>query len=164
MRHRAIRRTWVVGTLVFAAAISAAAGAQRGFAWRGGGGWGHGGPYGRLYDPKTVSTVAGEIASIDLFTPMQGMRGGVHLQLKTGTDLLPVHLGPSWFIENQDTKLEVKDKVEVKGSRVVLDGKLTMIAAEVKKGDEVLKLRDEAGVPYWAGWRRHRADASRAQP
>lgn len=31
---------------------------------------------------------------------------------------------------------------------------LLFIAAEVKKGDEVLKLRDENGMPYWAGWRK----------
>ena len=26
--------------------------------------------------------------------------------------------------------------------------------AEVKKGDEVLKIRDENGLPFWSGWRR----------
>jgi hypothetical protein len=25
---------------------------------------------------------------------------------------------------------------------------------EVKKGDEVLKLRDDTGFPVWSGWRR----------
>jgi hypothetical protein len=29
-----------------------------------------------------------------------------------------------------------------------------MIAADVKKGDEVLMLRDQKGVPVWAGWKR----------
>jgi hypothetical protein len=27
-----------------------------------------------------------------------------------------------------------------------------MLAAEVKKGDNILVLRDSAGVPVWAGW------------
>jgi hypothetical protein len=44
--------------------------------------------------------------------------------------------------------------VEVKGSRVTFEGKPAIIAAEVKKGDEVLKLRDENGFPMWSGWRR----------
>jgi hypothetical protein len=65
-----------------------------------------------------------------------------------------VHLGPGFYIENQDVKLQAKDKVEVKGSRVTFDGKPAIIAAEVKKGDEVLKLRDDAGFPAWIGWRR----------
>jgi hypothetical protein len=46
------------------------------------------------------------------------------------------------------------DSVEVKGSRVTFAGNPAIIAAELKKGDAVLKLRDDNGVPAWAGWRR----------
>jgi len=147
-------------TLVFTAValvglVSAAESfAQQGAGRQGSGGWGTGSPYARLYDAKTVETVSGEIVSVDKLTPMKGMSGGVHLQLKTEKDTVSVHLGPSWFIENQDVKIEPKDKIEVRGSRVTFDGKPAIIAAEVKKGDEVLKLRDENGVPIWAGWRR----------
>jgi hypothetical protein len=35
----------------------------------------------------------------------------------------------------------------------MLDGKPALIAAEVKKGDEVMKLRDANGVPAWSGGR-----------
>ena len=48
-------------------------------------------------------------------------------------------MGPGWFIENQDIKIEPKDKVEVKGSRITFEGKPAIIAAEVKKGDEYTK-------------------------
>ena len=82
------------------------------------------------------------------------MSYGVHLELKTDKETVSVHLGPGWFIENQDITIEPKDKVEIKGSRVTFDGKPAIIAAEVKKGDEVLKLRDQNGIPFWAGWRR----------
>lgn len=128
--------------------------AQRGMKWEGSGGWGMGSEYGRMYDPKTVETVSGEVVSVDKITPAKGMSYGVHLTLKTGKETIPVHLGPGWYIEKQDTKIEPKDKVEVKGSRVTYEGKPAIIAAEVKKGDEVLKLRDENGIPVWSGWRR----------
>jgi hypothetical protein len=82
------------------------------------------------------------------------MSYGVHIQLKTEKETISVHLGPSWFIENQDMVIHPKDKVEIKGSRVIFDGKPAIIASEVKKNDHVLKLRDENGVPVWAGWRR----------
>jgi hypothetical protein len=65
-----------------------------------------------------------------------------------------VHLGPQWYLENQDVKIEPGDRVEITGSRVTVQGKPTIIAAEVRKGDEVLQLRDAAGVPVWAGWRK----------
>ncbi len=128
--------------------------AQRGPHWRGSGGWGPGGQYMRLYDPKTVETLVGEVVSADLVTPMKGMSQGVHLTVKTDRETIPVHLGPSWYLENQDMKLAPKDKVEVKGSRVTLAGKPAIIAAEVKKGDEVLVLRDENGLPAWSAMRR----------
>jgi len=127
--------------------------AQGGMRWRGSGGWGPGGPYGRMYDTKTVETVKGEVTTVATMTPMKGMGGGVHLVLKTETETLSVHLGPSWFIENQDFKLAAKDVVEVKGSRVTMGGKPVLIAAEVKKGDETLTLRDERGIPVWAASR-----------
>lgn len=125
---------------------------QRG---RGGGnGWGADSQYNRLYDPKTVETVSGEVIAVNHITPTNGMSYGVHLELKTEKETVSVHLGPGWFIENQDITIEPKDKVEIKGSRVMFDGKPAIIAAEVKKNDHVLKLRDQNGIPVWAGWRR----------
>ena len=126
----------------------------QGMKWRGSGGWGPGGAYGRVYDPKTVETITGEVTKVDRITPMRGMSGGVHLVVKTDKGDVSVHLGPQWYLENQDVKIEPKDTVEITGSRVTLQGQPVLIAAEVKKGDEVLKLRDEAGTPRWAGWRK----------
>jgi len=125
-----------------------------GMMWRGSGGWGPGSPYNRMYDPKTVETVSGEVVSVSQITPNKGMGAGVHMTLNTGKETISVHLGPSWYLENQDVKVEAKDKVEVKGSKITFGGKPAIIAMEIKKGDEVLKLRDDAGFPVWAGWRR----------
>ena len=127
---------------------------QRGPQGRGGGGWGAGSQYNRLYDVKTVETVSGEVLAVDKLVPSKGMSNGVHLELKTEKGTVSVHLGPAWFIENQDITIGPKDKIEIKGSRITYEGKPAIIAAEVKKGDSVLKLRDENGVPVWAGWRR----------
>lgn len=128
--------------------------AQRGMKWRGSGGWGMGSQYNRMYDPKTVGTISGEVISVDMITPMKGMSQGVHLTLKTYKEIISVHLGPWWYIENRDIRIEPKDKIEVAGSRITYQGKPAIIAAKVKKGDEVLKLRDENGLPVWAGWRK----------
>ena len=116
--------------------------------------WSASGQYGRMYDPKTVETVKGEVISVEKFTTAKGVCPGVHLLLKTGKETIPVHLGPSWFLDNQDAQVEPKDQIEITGSRITLDGKPAIVAAEVKKGDWILKLRDENGVPIWAGWRK----------
>jgi hypothetical protein len=121
--------------------------------WTGSGGWGPGTPYSKMYDPKTVETIRGEVVAVDRITPRKGMSSGVHVSVKTGTETVSVHLGPGWYLENQDVKIEPKDTVEVKGSRITFGGKPAIIAQEVEKGDQVLRLRDEGGFPAWSGWR-----------
>lgn len=142
----------VVGILV--TAVSSFAQPRPGTMWRGSGGWGPGSQYNKMYDPKAVETISGEVTKVDRITPAKGMTGGVHMLVKTDKETVSVHLGPSWYIENQDVKIEPKDKVEVKGSRVTFGGKPALIASEVRKGNEVLTLRDEAGFPAWMAWRR----------
>jgi hypothetical protein len=131
--------------------------AQRRGANQGSGGWGPQAAYNRNYDPKTVENLSGEVTSVDRLTPEKGMSYGIHLMLKTEKETISVHLGPGWYIERQDTQIKVKDTVQVKGSRITFEGKPAIIAADVKKGDEVLQLRDETGVPKWSGWRRRQA-------
>src|SRR5678816_1508793 len=135
-------------------AITSFAQPRQGMMWRGSGGWGPGAPYNRMYDPKAMETISGEVISIDRITPNRGMTAGIHMNVKTDKETISVHLGPSWYLENQDVKIEPKDKVEVKGAKTTFAGKPAIIAAEVKKGDETLKLRDESGFPVWSGWRR----------
>ncbi len=142
----------LIGVFVFAVANESFA--QRGMMGRGGGGWGPGSQYGRLFDPKTIEKISGEVLSVETVTPMKGMRQGVHLLVKTEKETISVHLGPAWFLENQDVKIMPKDKVEITGSRITFQGKPAIIAAEVRKDDQMLKLRDENGYPVWSGWRR----------
>lgn len=142
----------LTAVLVLSAATTVCA--APGFGRQGSGGWGMGGRYQRTYNPATVETVTGEVVAVDRITPMRGMGAGVHLQLRSGKETVSVHLGPAWFIERLDARIDKGDTIEVRGSRVTMGGKPTIIAAEVRKGDQSLKLRDENGIPVWAGWRR----------
>jgi hypothetical protein len=152
MNRRVTTLTALVGVLVIVFASDALA--QGGPRWKGSGGWGAGHPYGRMYDPKTVETVKGEVVKVDRLTPMKGMSAGIHLLVKTEKEEISVHLGPEWYLLNQDVKIGPGDVVEIKGARTTFQGKAAIIAAEVRKGTDTLKLRDDAGVPVWAGWRR----------
>lgn len=108
--------------------------------------------WGRLYDPKTVETLKGEIVSVDTLTaaPMD-IPGRVILNLKTAKETVMVYLGPAWYVEQQGIKLVAGDQVEVKGSRVSMEGKPYIIPNYVKKGERMLNLRDDTGMPAWAG-------------
>jgi hypothetical protein len=111
-----------------------------------------------VYDPKTVETVKGEVASVDKVPSPRGKGHGIHLTLKTDKETIEVELGPDWYIEKQPVKIKEKDILAIKGSRVTLQGKPSIVASEVKKGDQSLKLRDENGTPAWSGGSRRSAN------
>ncbi|WGV25639.1 hypothetical protein [Halotia branconii] len=113
-----------------------------------------GSPYHRMYDPKTVETITGQVIGIENSPSPRGMSGGIHLKVKSQNEVVSVHLGPAWYINNQTIPIKLQDQIEVKGSRINFAGQPAIIAAEVKKDNQILKLRDENGVPVWAGWRR----------
>jgi hypothetical protein len=112
--------------------------------------------YDRMYDPKTVGLVSGEVVSVDKITD-RGTGYGLSLTLKTGKETILVYLGPGWFLEKQDLTFAPKDQVEITGSQITFQGKPAIITAQVKKGDKSLKLRDPAGIPAWAGADNHSA-------
>ena len=123
--------------IIVAAAIAAAFGASSAVAQRN-------------YDPKTVETIEGKVLSVEKTTPTKNRGYGVHLILQTDKETIPVHLGPARYIDKQTPKIEANDTITVTGSRVTVDGKPAIIAAQIKKGNEVLKLRDDNGVPVWS--------------
>jgi len=149
-KQLAVWTAWVLVALLF----TPAAQAESGMKWRGSGGWGAGLPYNRHYDPATVRTLKGEVIWMKKLVPADGMADGLHLLLKTRDESIPVHLGPLWFLERQDFSLAAGDVVEVVGSRVTFEGMPALIATEVKKGDNVLRLREPGGFPLWSAWRR----------
>ncbi len=114
---------------------------------------------GRGYDPKTVETISGEVVRVEQFRgPGKGQadrrragHAGVHLTLKSDAETIAVHLGPSWYLDEQSLKIAAKDRIEVQGSRVTIDGAPAIIAARVKKGDQSLRLRNDMGIPAWSG-------------
>lgn len=109
----------------------------------------------RNFDASTVTTVQGQIADIQRFDGGRG-GGGVHLSVAVGSETIAVHLGPAFYVDAQSLELAKGDTVEVKGSRITLEGVPAIIAQEVRKGDRVLALRDASGVPLWRGQGRGR--------
>lgn len=119
--------------------------------WRGSRGWEPEGAYCRLYDSTTVETLRGTVQRVEKIIPMKGMGSGVHLILKTDSEMIPVQMGPTWYVEKQAAQIRAGDLVEVTGSRVPCDGKPVILAAFIKKGGETVKYRELKGTPLWAG-------------
>ena len=74
----------------------------------------------------------------------------VTMVLQTDQGAVKVHLGPADYYDQQALKLAPGDQVEVKGVKITRPKGSIFSAGEVRKGDQVLKLRDDAtGLPLW---------------
>lgn len=111
-------------------------------------------PQARLNDDQTLEVVKGEITSVGRFVSEKGASYSVRATLKTAKETIAIHLGPAWYIENQELQVVPGDQVEVTGSRIIFEGKPALIASEIRKGEDVLVLRNEAGFPAWIAWKR----------
>jgi hypothetical protein len=106
---------------------------------------------GGLYNPKTVVTVAGTVVSMTPSPVKPGLPYLVYLTMQTGPGKINIFLGPSLYIEKMLLHINLLDRIQVTGSKIIWEGSPVILAAEVKKGDQVEKLRDPDGVPLWSG-------------
>jgi hypothetical protein len=101
--------------------------------------------------PYNVETLTGKVLAVNRHTPKRaGKPLRVNMVLQTDQGAVRVLLGPANYLDQQALKLAPGDQVEVKGTKVSRAKAPAFIAGEVKKGDQVLKLRDDAtGRPLW---------------
>ena len=104
----------------------------------------------RIYDRASLEEIDGEVLSVNKISSRRGQRNGVHLLIKSADETVEVHLGPEWYLEEQNFSVEPGDRVEIKGSRITFSGMPAIVAAEVKQADRVLTLRDTNGIPMWS--------------
>ena len=99
---------------------------------------------------------SGKVAQVLTESLESGMYPGMAIILDTKTQgQVYVHLGPVWYLERQEFELVPGDEVQVKGmcEAEKKDGRLTVMAYALIKGDHVLSLRDAEGRPNWEAWR-----------
>jgi len=107
----------------------------------------------KIFDPNTMTTIEGKLVKVE---PVLEPVFGITLQLLVYTDkkeIQRVYLGPCRYIaSSQERRFKAGDEVTVSGSQVTLDDRPYIIATTVKRGDGVLRLRNNDGVPAWVGW------------
>lgn len=111
-----------------------------------------------MYDVTSETTITGIVESIETITGPGGRGrrglGGTHLVVKTETDTLEVHVGPTAYLTEQKITLAKGDAVEILGSRVTIDEEPVLLARHITKGSAKWTLRDASGRPLWSGPRR----------
>lgn len=109
------------------------------------------------YDLGSVETLSGTVVEVEQLPPRMVERlSQVHLLLKTDGETITVKLGPESWLARNNFNLAPGDQVTIIGSRVNRPLNSFLIAGEVRKGNQVLPLRDENGRPLWARSRRLR--------
>jgi len=115
------------------------------------GGWEKGSSYNQCYKADEMDSFKGTVVGFKEVIPFPGMSPGVALLVRErgGKDVITVHLGPKWFIEQVGVKKG--DTVKVNGVWAEIQGKDVFIASKVKKGDYFeYKVRlTKDGTPFW---------------
>jgi hypothetical protein len=117
----------------------------------GSGGFGLNSAYAKMYNRTTVVTFRGKITGVTVASPINGTGNSVRLIVKaTGGGSSLVELGPEWYVNHQSVKLKPKQNVTVSGSKIILDGRGSIMASKIVVGRKTIVLRDTYGRPYWA--------------
>jgi hypothetical protein len=91
-----------------------------------------------MYDSTSEVRITGTVERIETIAGMmgrgRGAMGGTHLIVKTATETLEVHLGPTAYLTEEKIVLAQGDTLEIFGSRVTMAGKTVLLAREIAKG------------------------------
>jgi DNA/RNA endonuclease YhcR with UshA esterase domain len=114
-----------------------------------------------LAQKRTVDTgpkydVANEVkvkGVIDDIRQVPGDFEGTLLVVKTDTGNVLVHLAPADFLKEMDSTFKNGDEVQVVGCKAPNVSEPEILAREITVGTNTTTLRDDKGVPVWAGWK-----------
>jgi hypothetical protein len=102
-----------------------------------------------IYDPKTETTITGAIQEVKE-VPGPGRGTGTHLIVKAGDEVSDIHVGPTWYLKQQNYAFAKGDQIEVLGSKVKYQGADVIVARQIKKEGNTWTLRDTQGIPVWS--------------
>ena len=147
------RRVWLPLMAAVLLGIPSAE-AQSRMRWSGSGGWAANADHVRAFNPGSLVSVPGMVDRVETFRPRRGADPGVRILLRIANEIRPVILGPRWFVEKQDIRIEPGDEVTVTGSAVLFNDESLILATSVSSGGNVLRLREPDGTPLWSAVQR----------
>jgi len=117
-----------------------------------------------VYDPKSEGTFTGTVSDVQTGGPGRlgwlmrmhtlglGHKGAqeTHVLVKTDTDTVRIHLGPTAFLKQKGVEINEGDALQVVGSRVAGDDSGVVLAREIRKGTNTWTFRDASGHPLWS--------------
>lgn len=105
---------------------------------------------GPKYDVKNEIKIKGVIEEI---REVPGAFEGTRLVVKTDSKTVLVHVAPAAFLKEMDTSFNKGEQVEVLGCKAPDAPEEELLAREITVGQNTTTLRDDKGIPVWAGWK-----------
>lgn len=99
------------------------------------------------YDPARQVRVQGSVQELqEFYCPVTEDRGA-HFILKTDGGPVLVHVGVARVLRGKQVAFAAGDRLEVIGWKFPFQGKDSLIAREISRGNETFIFRDESGKP-----------------
>ncbi len=107
--------------------------------------------YEQAYDPAKEMAFEGKVLRIEPEPCVAMPVSSYHVHLQLGKENVEVHLGPCWYIPTLKPALQVGDTIKGIGSEASWKSgdRRVIIAREIHRGDELLRLRDATGKGLW---------------
>jgi len=104
---------------------------------------------GPKYDVANEVKVKGVVEEV---RQIPGDYEGTVLVVKTDTITVLVHAAPAAFLKEIDSAFNKGDEVQITGAKAPNATETEILAREITAGTNTVTLRDDKGVPVWAGW------------
>lgn len=104
------------------------------------------------FNLENIKIYKGEIVHVQTVHNPHTQSNWVWLMVQTDKGEIPVELGPILFVWGGPVDLVPGTKLSVKGAEMYFEGRIFMMAQELKVDGYKLLLRDKDGLPYWTGW------------
>jgi len=111
--------------------------------------WLSGSAYNKSFNAGVMVRIEGTVESVDSFYPSTEATEGIRVQLSPADGNMTVDVGPKAYAVNKGFALKEGDRIRIIGSKTKVGEVETIMATEVRKGDQVLVLRDASGSPAW---------------
>jgi hypothetical protein len=109
---------------------------------------------GPKYDMANEVKIKGVVEEV---RDVPGDLEGTRLVVKTDTKTVLVYAAPGAFLKEIDTAFNKGDQVDVTGAKAPNAAEETILAREITVGTNTFTLRDDKGIPVWAGWKSPKA-------
>ncbi len=101
------------------------------------------------YDPATevsILAIVTEVREVPHGNPLSG----IHLSVRTESQVFDAHLGPAEFVRQFEITFAKGDEVRVTGSKVkTTNGNRVILVRQVRKDQATLSCRRAKGEPNW---------------